>query len=119
MESAADAGGEGLVYRDSLIYRRGSNGTLSLESASFGTGRLTPSGVRYHVTDHLGSVMAVVDGTTLFDVHDTVSPLRHSHRVYRPDGFYAKIAECFCRDAESYLLRRAEVGDQKIGVHTV
>ena len=64
LESAADAGGEGLVYRGSLIYRRGSNGTLNLESASFGAGRLTPSGVRYHVTDHLGSVMAVVDGTT-------------------------------------------------------
>nr|MCR5246038.1 hypothetical protein [Bacteroidales bacterium] len=30
----------------------------------FTAGRLTPGGVRYHVTDHLGSVRAVVDGDT-------------------------------------------------------
>ena len=36
---------------------------LSLESAPFGGGRLTPAGVRYHVTDHLGSVVAVSDGS--------------------------------------------------------
>ena len=38
------------------------NNKLSLESAAFAEGMLTPAGVRYHVTDHLGSVRAVVDG---------------------------------------------------------
>ena len=60
--SALKGNGEGLVYRSSLIYRRASDGTLSLESAAFAEGMLTPAGVRYHVTDHLGSVRAVVDG---------------------------------------------------------
>ncbi|MBQ7709481.1 MAG: hypothetical protein IJT74_06145 [Bacteroidales bacterium] len=56
--------GTGLVYRGSLIYRRAADGTLALESAATPCGRLTPQGVRYHVTDHLGSVMAVVDAGT-------------------------------------------------------
>ena len=60
--SALKGNGEGLVYRGSLIYRRASNGTLSLESVAFAEGTLTPEGVHYHVTDHLGSVRAVVDG---------------------------------------------------------
>ena len=60
--SALKGNGEGLVYRGSLIYRRASDGTLSLESVAFAEGMLTPAGVRYHVTDHLGSVRAVVDG---------------------------------------------------------
>ena len=60
--SALKGNGEGLVYRGSLIYRRASDGTLSLESAAFAEGMLTPAGVHYHVTDHLGSVRAVVDG---------------------------------------------------------
>lgn len=59
--SALNGNGEGLVYRGSLIYRRASDGTLSLESAAFAEGMLTPAGVHYHVTDHLGSVRAVVD----------------------------------------------------------
>ena len=60
--SALKGNGEGLVYRGSLIYRRASDGTLSLESVAFAEGTLTPEGVHYHVTDHLGSVRAVVDG---------------------------------------------------------
>ena len=60
--SALKGNGEGLVYRGSLIYRRASDGTLSLESAAFAEGMLTPTGVHYHVADHLGSVRAVVDG---------------------------------------------------------
>ena len=60
--SVLKGNGEGLVYRSSLIYRRASDGTLSLESVAFAEGTLTPEGVRYHVTDHLGSVRAVVDG---------------------------------------------------------
>jgi len=47
-----------------LIYRRTSGGALSLESAAFSEGALTTEGARYHVTDHLGSVRAVVDVET-------------------------------------------------------
>ena len=46
--SVLKGNGEGLVYRSSLIYRRASDGTLSLESVAFAEGTLTPEGVRYH-----------------------------------------------------------------------
>ena len=52
-----------LVYRGPFTYRRASGGTLTLEGAPFDGGRLTEAGPRYHVTDHLGSVRAVWDGT--------------------------------------------------------
>ena len=61
--SALDASGAGLVYRGPFTYRRASGGTLTLEGAPFDGGRLTEAGARYHVTDHLGSVRAVWDGT--------------------------------------------------------
>ena len=61
---ALNDGGAGLVYRGSLVFRRDSLGMLSFESALIAAGRITAGGVRYHVTDHLGSVRAVVDGTT-------------------------------------------------------
>ena len=48
------------------MYRRSTgSGTssLTLESAAFGGGRLTPSGAMLYVTDYLGSVRAVVNGS--------------------------------------------------------
>ena len=70
--SALDGDGDGLLYLGSLIYRKtGSN--ISLESAGFAGGRFvareTLPGVSsmvpmFHVTDHLGSVRAVVDGVS-------------------------------------------------------
>ena len=70
--SAQNSDGDGLLYLGSLIYRKtGSN--ISLESAGFAGGRFvareTSPGVSsmvpmIHVTDHLGSVRAVVDGTS-------------------------------------------------------
>ena len=70
--SALGGDGDGLLYLGSLIYRKtGSN--ISLESAGFAGGRFvarTPApGVSamvpmIHVTDHLGSVRAVVDGVS-------------------------------------------------------
>ena len=67
--SALDGSGEGLVYRGPFVYRKssGSNtgsSSLTLESAAFGGGRLTPRGAMFYVTDYLGSVRAVVDGTS-------------------------------------------------------
>ena len=61
---AVAGSGVGLVYRGSLIYRKASNGALTLEGANLPEGRLTVNGVRWHVKDHLGSVRAVVDGAT-------------------------------------------------------
>ena len=60
--SSLDASGAGLVYRGPFVYRRSPSGALSLESAACSGGRLTPSGAMLHVTDHLGSVRAVVRG---------------------------------------------------------
>lgn len=63
--SALQDSGEGLVYRGPFVYRKSTgpvNSSLTLESASFGGGRLTPSGAMLYVTDYLGSVRAVVDG---------------------------------------------------------
>ena len=56
------------MYRGPFVYRKssGSNAgsSLTLESAAFGGGRLTPRGAMFYVTDYLGSVRAVVDGTS-------------------------------------------------------
>ena len=62
--SALNDGGAGLVYRGSMTFRRDSTGVLGFESATIAAGRMTSNGVRYHVTDHLGSVCGVVDGAT-------------------------------------------------------
>ncbi|GAB0483698.1 hypothetical protein KML24008_01950 [Alistipes onderdonkii] len=63
--SATDSAGNGLYYSGSLIYTK--HGTaLTMESCAFTGGRFvaTATGVeaRYFVTDHLGSVRAVVNG---------------------------------------------------------
>ena len=69
---AVDADGEGLEYRGSLTFRRSSDGILTPESIAFSGGRIvavTSSGgavsfvVNHYVTDHLGSVRAVVSGS--------------------------------------------------------
>ena len=65
--SALNGSGEGLVYRGPFVYRKGAgngNSSLTLESAAFGGGRLTPTGAMLYVTDYLGSVRAVVNGKT-------------------------------------------------------
>ena len=63
--SALDAEGNGLLYLGSLIYKKQGE-SISLESAGFAGGRFVAkeSGMvpMFHVTDHLGSVRAVVDG---------------------------------------------------------
>ena len=61
---ALDSSGEGLMYRGPFVYRKSSgSSSLTLESAAFGGGRLTPSGAMLYVTDYLGSVRAVVNGS--------------------------------------------------------
>ena len=70
---AVDADGEGLEYQGSLTFRHSSDGTLTPESIAFPGGRfvamqgadgsiqMVPN---YHIADHLGSVRAVVNGST-------------------------------------------------------
>ena len=63
--SATDSAGNGLYYSGSLIYSK-HGAALTMESCAFTGGRFvaTATGVeaRYFVTDHLGSVRAVVNG---------------------------------------------------------
>ena len=64
-----DSEGDGLLYVGSLIYRKQGE-SISLESAGFAGGRFVAKETAdgsvmvpmFHVTDHLGSVRAVVDG---------------------------------------------------------
>ena len=62
--SATDSAGNGLYYSGSLIYTKHGS-ALTMESCAFTGGRFvaTATGVeaRYFVTDHLGSVRAVVN----------------------------------------------------------
>ncbi|MBQ6197768.1 MAG: hypothetical protein IJK44_00850 [Bacteroidales bacterium] len=46
-----------------MIYRRNNTGALSFEGVSICSGRITVAGVRYNVTDHLGSVCGVIRGS--------------------------------------------------------
>lgn len=55
--------GEGLVYCGPMIYRRNNTGALSFDGVSICSGRITSAGVRYNVTDHLGSVRGVIRGS--------------------------------------------------------
>ena len=53
------------MYRGPFVYRHSADGdgnsSLTFESASFGGGLLTSSGVLLYVKDYLGSVRAVLD----------------------------------------------------------
>ena len=63
--SAADGNGKGLVYRGPFVYRKSSgSSSLKLESAAYSGGRVTPGRALLYVTDYLGNVRAVVDGST-------------------------------------------------------
>ena len=70
--SAENGSGEGLVYRGSLIYKKASGGTLTFDGASIPEGRLLSGATRLYVTDHLGSVKAVVNGNNgnLYEVNN-------------------------------------------------
>ena len=89
--SALDGSGAGLVYRGPFVYRKSAgnnNSSLTLESAAFGGGRLTPDGAMFYVTDYLGSVRAVVDGKTgeLYKAADYSAFGDKSVVMVRPQG---------------------------------
>ena len=69
---AENGSGAGLVYRGSLIYKKASNGALTFDGASIPEGRLLSGATRLYVTDHLGSVKAVVNGNNgnLYEVNN-------------------------------------------------
>ena len=69
---AENGSGTGLVYRGSLIYKKASGGALTFEGASIPEGRLLSGATRLYVTDHLGSVKAVVNGNNgnLYEVNN-------------------------------------------------
>ena len=58
----------GKDYAGSFTYSRGDGGSKTLESVAFGGGRIRRTGnnayaVDYHITDHLGSVRAIVNAS--------------------------------------------------------
>ena len=70
--ASARADGSGYVYKGALIFERNAAGKLSLDAAlttggritaqkDASTGAVTGYTVHHHITDHLGSVRAVVD----------------------------------------------------------
>ena len=62
-----NASSVGYDYAGSFTYSHASNGAKTLESVAFGGGRIRKSGstyaVDYHITDHLGSVRAIVNAS--------------------------------------------------------
>lgn len=75
--SALDGSGEGFVYRGPFVYRTCDNGSsLTLESAVFGGGRLTPGGAMLYVTnDPAINAEAIVDTLKL---RDELSSFEHA-----------------------------------------
>ena len=70
--ASARADGSGYVYKGALVFERNAAGKLSLDAAlttggritaqkDASTGAITGYTVHHHITDHLGSVRAVVD----------------------------------------------------------
>ena len=55
-------GNGGYEYLGSLVYQRNGN-ALTLESAGFSGGLITPSETQYYLADHLGSTRVVVNGS--------------------------------------------------------
>lgn len=88
-----DNSGEGLVYRGPFVYRRSSDSSLTLETASFSGGLLKPDGALLYVRDHLGSVRLVVDGATgsiykasVYDAYGSEAPVTALQTTALPDG---------------------------------
>ena len=76
----------GRDYAGSFTYTRGSGASKTLESVAFGGGRIRKTGtntyaVDYYITDHLGSVRAIVDASGTIQEQNDYYPFgtRHSN----------------------------------------
>ena len=56
--------GKWLIYRGPFVYRVHTTNSYYPESVEFSGGRVTRTGAMLHVKDYLGSVRAVIDGST-------------------------------------------------------
>ena len=74
----------GIDYVGSFTYTRGNNNSRTLESIAFGGGRIRRTGdnayaVDYHITDHLGSVRAIVNASGAVVEQNDYSPFGNRH----------------------------------------
>ena len=80
---ALNASGAGYDYAGSFTYSHASNGAKTLESVAFGGGRIRKSGstyaVDYHITDHLGSVRAIVNTSGTIQEQNDYYPFGTRH----------------------------------------
>ena len=81
--AALNAAGTGYDYAGSFTYSHAANGTKTLESVAFGGGRIRKSGssymVDYHITDHLGSVRAIVNASGTIQEQNDYYPFGTRH----------------------------------------
>ena len=74
----------GYDYAGSFTYSHASNGTKTLESVAFGGGRIRRTGtnsyaVDYYITDHLGSVRAIVNASGTIQEQNDYYPFGTRH----------------------------------------
>ena len=82
--AALNASGAGYDYAGSFTYSHASNGTKTLESVAFGGGRIRRTGtnsyaVDYYITDHLGSVRAIVNASGTIQEQNDYYPFGTRH----------------------------------------
>ena len=80
---ALDASGVGYDYLGSFTYTHDANNNTTLESVSFGGGRVRKNGsgydVDYYITDHLGSVRAIVNASGTITEQNDYYPFGTRH----------------------------------------
>ena len=73
-----DNGNTGYDYEGSFVYTV-TNHTPTLEAAHFTDGQLKTTGVNYTLTDHLGSVRALVDANETIQEQNDYYPFGNQH----------------------------------------
>ena len=80
---ALDASGVGYDYLGSFTYAHDANNNTTLESVAFGGGRVRKNGsgydVDYYITDHLGSVRAIVNASGTITEQNDYYPFGTRH----------------------------------------
>ena len=80
-------GGSGYDYVGSLIYKK-EDGISVLEAAYFADGELKTNAVHYTLTDHLGSIRAIVDSSGIIQEQNDYYPFgsKHVNTSYASNG---------------------------------